>query len=162
MFWILNTSTSILSVLVLIHFFHNLQEIYHNSTNVAPKNCALNEWLFKKFEKFDFEKIFRHVKKWISNFVSWALGFFEKTSAVRIFVKISGVCTTEGEPWEVQRNFLHTHLLNLVKGKGSQGFHDIIMDEVSDLKMELRKKVCGVYFKKWANKKLVFLCFFFK
>jgi len=52
-----------------------------------------------------------------------------------------GVCTTEGEPWEVQRNFLHTHLLNLVKGKGSQGFHDIIMDEVSDLKMELRKKV---------------------
>ena len=54
---------------------------------------------------------------------------------------ILGVSTTEGEPWEAQRNFLHSHLLNLVKGKGSQGFHDIIMDEVSDLKMELSKKV---------------------
>jgi len=53
----------------------------------------------------------------------------------------TGVSTTEGEPWEAQRNFLHSHLLNLVKGKGSQGFHDIIMDEVSDLKMELSKKV---------------------
>ena len=52
-----------------------------------------------------------------------------------------GVSTTEGDPWEAQRNFLHSHLLNLVKGKGSQGFHDIIMDEVSDLKMELSKKV---------------------
>ena len=54
---------------------------------------------------------------------------------------ILGVSTTEGEPWEAQRNFLHSHLLNLVKGKGTQGFHDIIMDEVSDLKMELSKKV---------------------
>ena len=54
---------------------------------------------------------------------------------------ILGVSTTEGDPWEAQRNFLHSHLLNLVKGKGSQGFHDIIMDEVSDLKMELSKKV---------------------
>ena len=70
------------------------------------------------------------------------------TKAIRQLLSqtiLSGVSTTEGEPWEVQRNFLHTHLLNLVKGKGSQGFHDIIMDEVSDLKMELRKKVCGVY-----------------
>ena len=49
--------------------------------------------------------------------------------------------TTEGEPWEAQRNFLHQHLLNLVKGKGSQGFHDLIMDEVNDMKTELAKKV---------------------
>ena len=52
-----------------------------------------------------------------------------------------GISTTEGEPWESQRNFLHNYLMNLTKGKGSQGFHELIMDEVSDMKMELSKKV---------------------
>ena len=52
-----------------------------------------------------------------------------------------GVSTTEGEVWEAQRSFLHNHLLTLVKGKGSQGFHDLIMDEVHDIKTELSKKV---------------------
>lgn len=53
----------------------------------------------------------------------------------------TGVSTTEGEPWEAQRNFLHQHLLTLVDGKGSQGFHDLIMDEVHDMQTELSKKV---------------------
>lgn len=53
----------------------------------------------------------------------------------------TGISTTEGETWEVQRNFLHEHILNLVSGRKSQGFHDIIMDEVHDIKMELSKKV---------------------
>jgi cytochrome P450 len=52
-----------------------------------------------------------------------------------------GVSTTEGEVWEHQRNFLHQEILNLVNGKKSQGFHDIVMDEVHDIKMELSKKV---------------------
>ena len=52
-----------------------------------------------------------------------------------------GISTTEGEVWENQRNFLHQQILNLVNGKKSQGFHDIIMDEVHDIKMELSKKV---------------------
>lgn len=53
----------------------------------------------------------------------------------------AGICTTEGEPWVAQRTFFHDHLQNMVKGKGSQGFHDIIMDEVHDLRTELAKKV---------------------
>ena len=57
------------------------------------------------------------------------------------FFSYEGVSTTEGEPWDAQRNFLNTHLLNLVKGKGSHRLHDIIMDEFNDMKMELRKKV---------------------
>ena len=52
-----------------------------------------------------------------------------------------GVSTTEGEPWEAQRNFLFEFIQNLVKGKGSQGFQDLVMDEVSDMKTELAKKV---------------------
>ena len=64
-----------------------------------------------------------------------------KDTLLHIYFYDVGVSTTEGEPWDAQRSFLHSHLLNLVKGKGSQGFHDIIMDEVNDLKMELRKKV---------------------
>ena len=52
-----------------------------------------------------------------------------------------GISTTEGEVWENQRNFLHQQILNLVNGKKSQGFHDIIMDEVHDIKMEFSKKV---------------------
>nr|AKH03499.1 cytochrome P450 3029B1 [Paracyclopina nana] len=53
----------------------------------------------------------------------------------------TGICTTEGEAWEAQRTFFHDHLQNMVKGKGSQGFHDIIMDEVHDIRTELAKKV---------------------
>ena len=52
-----------------------------------------------------------------------------------------GVSTTEGETWELQRNFLHSFIVDLVKGKKAQGFHDIIMDEVHDIKTELSKKV---------------------
>ena len=52
-----------------------------------------------------------------------------------------GVSTTEGEPWEAQRNFLFEFIQNLVRGKGSQGFQDLVMDEVSDMKTELAKKV---------------------
>ena len=57
-------------------------------------------------------------------------------------IYFSGISTTEGGTWEIQRNFLHNHILDLVIGKKSQGFHDIIMDEVQDMKMELSKKVC--------------------
>lgn len=53
----------------------------------------------------------------------------------------TGVCTTEGETWELQREFFHNHIKNLVNGKGSEGFHDLVMDEVHDLQMDLAKKV---------------------
>lgn len=53
----------------------------------------------------------------------------------------TGISTTEGETWELQRNFLHSQIVDFVKGKKAQGFHDIIMDEVYDIKMELSKKV---------------------
>ena len=59
----------------------------------------------------------------------------------RNLVELLGVCTTEGDAWEAQRNFLHDHLQDLVKGKGSQGFQDIIMDEIHDMQMDLAKKV---------------------
>ena len=55
--------------------------------------------------------------------------------------ELEGVSTTEGEHWEQQRNFFHDHLAELVDGKGAQGFHDVIMDEVQDMKRSLAAKV---------------------
>ena len=54
---------------------------------------------------------------------------------------ISGICTTEGEVWEKQRGFFHSHMVELVHGKGTSGFQDLVMDEVHDIKMELGKRV---------------------
>ena len=59
--------------------------------------------------------------------------FFQKGKA--------GISTTEGPLWEKQRNFLHQHLVRLVSGAGAAGFHDLVMDEVHDIKMEFAKKV---------------------
>ena len=49
--------------------------------------------------------------------------------------------TTEGEHWERQRNFFHDHLTDLVDGKGAKGFHEVIMDEIQDMKLSLAAKV---------------------
>jgi hypothetical protein len=51
------------------------------------------------------------------------------------------VSTTEGEHWERQRNFFHDHLTDLVDGKGAKGFHEVIMDEIEDMKRGLAVKV---------------------
>jgi len=52
----------------------------------------------------------------------------------------TGITTTEGKHWTVQREFLASHLKSLTSGKGYKGFEEVIMDEVSDLKMELGKR----------------------
>nr|APH81372.1 cytochrome P450 CYP3029B2 [Tigriopus kingsejongensis] len=52
-----------------------------------------------------------------------------------------GITTTEGTNWELQRNFFHNHMVELVQGKGTLGFQDLILDEVHDLKMDLAKRV---------------------
>ena len=52
----------------------------------------------------------------------------------------TGITTTEGKHWTVQRQFLASHLLSLTSGQGYKGFEEVIMDEVSDLKMELGKR----------------------
>jgi len=52
----------------------------------------------------------------------------------------TGITTTEGKHWNIQREFLASHLLSLTSGKGYKGFEEVIMDEVSDLKMELGKR----------------------
>ncbi len=52
-----------------------------------------------------------------------------------------GVSTTEGDHWERQRNFFHDHLTDLVDGKGAKGFHEVIMDEIQDMKRSLTAKV---------------------
>jgi len=54
----------------------------------------------------------------------------------------SGVSTTEGEHWESQRNFFHNYLVQLVNGSGAKGFHEVIMDEILDMKREFSAKVC--------------------
>ena len=72
---------------------------------------------------------------WVSHFNSVS------KNKIQYHFFFKGVSTTEGEPWEAQRNFLHDYIQNLVAGKGSQGFHDLVMDEVSDMKTELSKKV---------------------
>ncbi len=57
------------------------------------------------------------------------------------FFLSAGVSTTEGEHWERQRNFFHDHLTDLVDGKGAKGFHEVIMDEIQDMKRSLTAKV---------------------
>ena len=52
----------------------------------------------------------------------------------------TGITTTEGKHWTVQRLFLATHLASLTSGKGYKGFEEVIIDEVSDLKLELGKR----------------------
>jgi len=52
-----------------------------------------------------------------------------------------GIITSEGEQWQAQREFFHQRMVDLVKGKGTQGFQDTIIDEIYDLKMDLSKHV---------------------
>ena len=52
----------------------------------------------------------------------------------------TGITTTEGKHWTVQRQFLASHLLSLTSGKGYKAFEEVVMDEVSDLKMEFGKR----------------------
>jgi len=52
----------------------------------------------------------------------------------------TGITTTEGKHWTLQREFLASHLQSLTSGKGYKGFEEVILDEVSDLKMEFSKK----------------------
>ena len=52
----------------------------------------------------------------------------------------TGITTTEGSHWSKQRNFLVDYL-DKVSGPNVQGFQDIMMDEVTDLKLDLTKKL---------------------
>jgi len=52
----------------------------------------------------------------------------------------TGITTTEGKHWSNQRQFLVDYL-DKVSGPNSQGFQDIMMDEVTDLKLDLTKKL---------------------
>ena len=67
-----------------------------------------------------------------------------------------GVSTTEGEHWERQRNFFHDHLTDLVDGKGAKGFHEVIMDEIQDMKLSLAAKV---NYKPMSTSQLVVITF---
>jgi len=51
----------------------------------------------------------------------------------------TGITTTEGKHWKVQREFLMEHLKHLT-GTGSKALEDVVLDEVTDLKMGLAKK----------------------
>eukprot|EP00088_Acartia_fossae_P043927 TRINITY_DN4649_c0_g2_i1.p1 TRINITY_DN4649_c0_g2~~TRINITY_DN4649_c0_g2_i1.p1 ORF type:complete len:489 (+),score=168.74 TRINITY_DN4649_c0_g2_i1:31-1497(+) len=52
----------------------------------------------------------------------------------------TGITTTEGAHWKSQRSFLKEYL-DKITSSSSQGFQDIMMDEVTDLKTDLNKKV---------------------
>lgn len=52
----------------------------------------------------------------------------------------TGITTTEGKHWTLQREFLASHLKSLTSGKGYKGFEEVILDEVADLKMEFGKR----------------------
>jgi len=52
----------------------------------------------------------------------------------------TGITTTEGKHWTLQRDFLHNHLSNLTGGQGYKGFEETILDEVADLRQALAKK----------------------
>jgi len=52
----------------------------------------------------------------------------------------TGITTTEGKHWKIQRGFLASHLQSLTSGKGYKGFEEVILDEVADLKMDLGKR----------------------
>jgi len=52
----------------------------------------------------------------------------------------TGITTTEGKHWKLQRNFLENHLDSLTSGPGSWGFQEVILDEILDLKNDLGKR----------------------
>ena len=52
----------------------------------------------------------------------------------------TGITTTEGSHWKNQRSFLVDYL-HKVSGPECRGFQDIMMDEVTDLKLDLTKKL---------------------
>jgi hypothetical protein len=54
-----------------------------------------------------------------------------------------GICTTEGKTWEQHREFFHQQMRNFLDegGKGTQGFIEVIMDEIDDIRIDLAKKV---------------------
>ena len=49
----------------------------------------------------------------------------------------TGITTTEGKHWSKQRGFLVNHLEGLTNSKG---FEEVILDEFSDLKVDLSRK----------------------
>ena len=49
----------------------------------------------------------------------------------------TGITTTEGKHWSKQRGFLVDHLQGLTNSKG---FEEVILDEFSDLKVDLSRK----------------------
>ena len=49
----------------------------------------------------------------------------------------TGITTTEGKHWSQQRGFLVNHLEGLTNSKG---FEEVILDEFSDLKVDLSRK----------------------
>jgi len=51
----------------------------------------------------------------------------------------TGISTTEGKHWKAQREFLMEHLEHLT-GTGSKALEDVVLDEVTDLKMGFAKK----------------------
>jgi len=52
----------------------------------------------------------------------------------------TGITTTDGKHWNIQRTFLANYLSTLTSGAGSKGFEEVILDEVADLKMDLSKR----------------------
>ena len=52
----------------------------------------------------------------------------------------TGITTTEGKHWKIQREFLASHLQSLTGGQGYKGFEEVILDEVADLKTDLGKR----------------------
>lgn len=55
----------------------------------------------------------------------------------------TGICTTEGKTWEQHREFFHQQMRNFLEegGKGTQGFIEVIMDEIDDIRIDLAKKI---------------------
>ena len=52
----------------------------------------------------------------------------------------TGITTTEGAHWKSQRKFLKEYI-DKVTSTSTQGFQDLMMDEVNDLKTDLNKKL---------------------
>lgn len=52
----------------------------------------------------------------------------------------TGITTTEGAHWKSQRTFLKEYI-DKVTSTSTQGFQDLMMDEVNDLKTDLNKKL---------------------
>jgi len=51
----------------------------------------------------------------------------------------TGITTTEGKHWKVQREFLTNHLEHIT-GSASQSLEDVVMDEVAELKRNFAKR----------------------